>query len=58
MHFSLLVFSRGYKYEPEVGNGFHDILLMANELENFEILNIKDVDYRCAPPRLKLTLSW
>ena len=36
-----------YTYEPEVCNGCHDILMMAYELENIAILNVKDIDYRC-----------
>ena len=35
---------RSYKYEPEVCNGFHDILIMVYELENIAILHIKDVE--------------
>ena len=36
-----------YRYKPEVCNGCHDISIMAFELENIAILNIKGVDYRC-----------
>ena len=36
----------GYKCEPNVCNGCHDTLMMANELENTAILNVKDIDYR------------
>ena len=36
-----------YTYEPEVCNEFHDISMMAHELENITILNVKGVDYRC-----------
>ena len=28
-------------------NGFHDILMMAYELKNIAMLNVKGVDYRC-----------
>ena len=35
-----------YKYKPEVCNGCHDISVMANELENIALLNIKGID-RC-----------
>ena len=35
------------KYEPDVCNGCHDISMMAYELENIVILDIKGVDYRC-----------
>ena len=37
----------GYKFEPHVCNGCHDISMMAYELENIAILDVKDVDYRC-----------
>ena len=37
----------GYKYEPEVCNKCHNISMMAYELENIAILNVKGVDYRC-----------
>ena len=36
----------GYKCEPNVCNGCHDTLMMANELENTAILNVKGIDYR------------
>ena len=36
----------GYKFEPYVFNGCHDISMMAYELEDIAILNIKGVDYR------------
>ena len=45
---SLLVFlDDSYKYEPEVCNGCHYLSLVAYELENISILNVKGVDYRC-----------
>ena len=37
----------GYKFDPQVCNGCHDILMMACELKNIAILNVKDVQYRC-----------
>ena len=36
-----------YRYEPFVCNGCHDISMMAYELENIAILNVKGVDYTC-----------
>ena len=36
----------GYKFEPYVFNRCHDISMMAYELEDIAILNIKGVDYR------------
>ena len=37
----------GYKHEPHVCNKCHDISMMAYELENIAIRNVKGVDYRC-----------
>ena len=37
----------GYKYEPYVCNGFHDLSMVVYELKNIAILNVKGVDYRC-----------
>ena len=37
----------GYKFEPYFCNGCHDISMMIYYLDDFMILNIKDVDYRC-----------
>ena len=36
----------GFKFEPYVCNKFHDISMMAYELENIAILNVKSVDYK------------
>ena len=36
----------GYKFEPHVCNKCHDMSMMAYELENIAILNVKGVDYR------------
>ena len=37
----------GYKYEPYVCNGCHDLSMMVYDLNDFMILNRKGVDYRC-----------
>ena len=37
----------GYKYEPYVCNGCHDLSVVVYNLKNFIVLNIKVVDYRC-----------
>ena len=37
-----------YKYQPLVCNGCHDLSMVVYNLENFMILNIKVVDYRCS----------
>ena len=36
----------GYKYEPYVFNGCHDLSIVVYDLNNFMILNIKGLDYR------------
>ena len=37
----------GFKYEPYICNGCHDISMMAYELKNIVMLNVKGVDYIC-----------
>ena len=37
----------GFKYEPNVCNKCHDLLMTAYELKNYAILNVTGVDYRC-----------
>ena len=37
----------GYKYEPHVCHKCHDLMVVVYDLQNFMILNIKGVDYRC-----------
>ena len=37
----------GYKYQPHVCNGCHDLSMVVHDLNDFMILNIKDVYYRC-----------
>ena len=37
----------GYKHEPLVCNGCHDLSMVFYDLNDFMILNIKGVDYRC-----------
>ena len=36
-----------YKYEPYVCNKCHGLSMVAYELKNIAILNVKGVDYRC-----------
>ena len=36
-----------YKYEPYVCNQCHDLSMMNYDLNDFMILNIKGIDYRC-----------
>ena len=37
----------GHKYEPHVCNGCQDLSMMVYDLNDFMILNIKSIDYRC-----------
>ena len=37
----------GYKYEPYVCDGCHDLSMVVYDLNGFMILNIKSIDYRC-----------
>ena len=36
----------GYKYEPHVCNGCHDLSMVVYDLNDFMILSMKGVDYR------------
>ena len=37
----------GFKYEPYFCNGCHDFSMTVQNLSDFVILGIKNVDYRC-----------
>ena len=37
----------GFKYQPYVCNGCHDFGMIIQNLDDFVILKIKGVDYRC-----------
>ena len=37
----------GYRYEPHVCNGCHDLSMVVYNLKIFMVFNIKYVDYRC-----------
>ena len=36
-----------FKFQPNVCNICHDLLMMSMNLTNIAVLNIKDSDYRC-----------
>ena len=38
---------KGFKFQPDVCNGCHDVLVMSMKLSNITILNINGVDYQC-----------
>ena len=35
-----------FKFQPDVWNGCHDVLMMSSNLNNLFILNINDINYR------------
>ena len=35
------------KFQPDICNGCHDVLMMSVSPSNIAILNLLDVDYRC-----------
>ena len=37
----------GFKYQPYVCNGFHDFIMIVQNLSDFLILKTKNVDHRC-----------
>ena len=37
----------GFKYKPYVCNGCHDFSMIVQNLDDFLILRVKGVDYRC-----------
>ena len=38
---------KGFKFQPDVCNGCHDVLMMSLNVSNIPILNIHGADYRC-----------
>ena len=43
---------KGFKFQPNVCNGYHDLLMMSMNLSDIAILNIKTADYRCIISRI------
>ena len=37
----------GFKYQPYICNGCHDFSMIVQNLDDFVILRVKSVDYRC-----------
>ena len=37
----------GFKYQPYACNGWHDFSMIVQDLDDFLILRVKSVDYRC-----------
>ena len=38
---------KGFKFQLNICNGYHDLLMMTLNLSNTATLNIKSADYRC-----------
>ena len=43
----------GFKYQPYVSNGCRDFSMIVQKLDDFVILKVKDVDYRCCVSNMK-----
>ena len=39
--------NKGFKFQPNVCNGYHDLVMMSMNLRNIAILHIKGSDYCC-----------
>ena len=39
--------NKGFKFQPNVCNGYHDLVMTSINLNDIAILNIKNADYRC-----------
>ena len=44
--------NKGFKFQPNVFNGCHDLLIMSMNLSDIAILNIKNVDCFCIISRI------
>ena len=45
--------NKGFKFQPNVCNRCHDLLMMYLNLSDVAILNIKSADYRCTISRTR-----
>ena len=43
---------KGFKFQPDVCKGCHNVLMMPIKLNDIAILNIRCVDYRCIINRI------
>ena len=44
--------NKGFKFQSNVSNGCHDLLMMSMNLSKIAILNVKSSDYRCIISRI------
>ena len=57
-YLSLLAFlDKGFKFQPNVCNGYYDVLMMSMNLSNIDTLNINGADYRCIVNEISKTES-
>ena len=49
-----MVFHKGFKFQPDVCTGCHDVLMMPVNLINIAILNNHGVDYCCIINRINI----
>ena len=43
---------KGFKFQPNICNRYHDLLMISMNLSDIAILNIKSTDYRCIISRI------
>ena len=48
--------NKGFKFQPYLSNGCHDLLMMYMNLSDITILNIKASDYCCIISRTNINL--
>ena len=48
---------KGFKFQPNVCNGCHDLLIMSMNLSDIDILNIKGSDCCCLIGKINLTVK-
>ena len=44
--------NKGFKFQPNICNGCHDLLIISMNLCDIAILNIKSADYHCVISRI------
>ena len=47
------ILNEGFKFQPNVCNEYHDLLMMSMNLSDITILNIKVFGYRCIIRRIR-----
>ena len=47
------ILDKGFKFQPYVSNGYHDVLMMSMNLSSISVLNVNGADYRCIITRIR-----